>query len=147
MNGAQSDPLFKDGGEVGALMRRMDWDASPLGPPATWPQALRTVVRIMLTSRYAMWIGWGPDLIFLYNDAYARMTLGPKHPAALGQPTRQVWSEIWESIRPRIERVLTRGEATYDEALLLFLLRHGYPEETYHTFSYSPLPADDGSIA
>jgi signal transduction histidine kinase/DNA-binding response OmpR family regulator len=101
----------------------------------------------MLTSRYAMWIGWGPDLTFLYNDSYAQMTLGPRHPWALGRPTQQVWSEIWEELHPRIESVLTRGIATWDEALLLFLERHGYPEETYHTFSYSPLPGDDGKIA
>ena len=101
----------------------------------------------MLTSRYAMWIGWGPELAFLYNDSYARMTLGPRHPWALGRPTGQVWAEIWEDIRGRLESVLTRGVATYDEALLLFLERHGYPEETYHTFSYSPLPGDDGTIA
>jgi signal transduction histidine kinase/ActR/RegA family two-component response regulator len=139
---------FLDGdGEVGALMRTKDWTSTSLGPPDAWPQSLRTVVRIMLTSRYAMWIGWGPDLAFLYNDAYAHMTLGAKHPWALGRRAREVWAEIWPQIGPRIERVLTTGEATWDEGLMLFLERSGYREETYHTFSYSPLPGDDGTIA
>ena len=142
-----SDPLFDGGGEVGALMQRLDWSATPLGPADRWPQALRTAVRIMLTSRYAMWLGWGPDLTFLYNDSYARMTLGPKHPRALGRRASEVWAEIWDDLLPRLDQVLVRGEATFDQALLLFLQRHGFPEETYHTFSYSPLPGDDGRVA
>ena len=75
------------------------------------------------------------------------MTLGKKHPWALGRPAREVWREIWDDIGPRIERVLRTGEATWDEGLLLFLERSGYREETYHTFSYSPLSGDDGGIA
>jgi signal transduction histidine kinase len=138
---------FEGGGEVGALMREKDWSASSLGPPERWPQSLRTVVRIVLTSRYAMWLGWGPDLAFLYNDAYAHMTLGVKHPWALGRPASEVWAEIWPQIRPRIDKVLSTGEATWDEGLMLFLERNGYPEETYHTFSYSPVPDDAGNVA
>jgi signal transduction histidine kinase/DNA-binding response OmpR family regulator len=133
------------GGELGALMRAKDWSRAPVGPVETWPQSLRTVVQIMLGSRYAMWMGWGDDLTFFYNDAY-RPTLGVKHPWALGASAREVWREIWPDIRPRIEIVLQRGEATWDEGLLLFLERHGFPEETYHTFSYSPLRDDDGAI-
>jgi signal transduction histidine kinase len=138
--------LFEGGGEVGALMREKDWSSTSLGPPEQWPQSLRTVVRIVLTSRYAMWLGWGPDLAFLYNDAYAHMTLGAKHPWALGRPANEVWAEIWPQLRPRIDKVLSTGEATWDEGLLLFLERNGYPEETYHTFSYSPLPDDAGDV-
>jgi signal transduction histidine kinase len=141
------NPLFEGGGKVGALMQRHDWTMSPLGPPGTWPQGLRTIVRVLLTSRYSMWLGWGPDLAFLYNDAYAHDTLGAKHPWALGRPAREVWAEIWDQIEPRIERVLTRGESTWDEDLLLFLERSGYREETYHTFSYSPVPDDEGNVA
>ena len=138
--------LFAQGGAVGDLMRPLDWTQTPLGHADSWPQSLKSVVRILLTSRYAMWMGWGPDLTFLYNDTYARMTLGKKHPWALGKPAREVWSEIWTDIAPRIQRVLDSGEATWDEALLLFLERSGYREETYHTFSYSPLSDDDGRI-
>ncbi|MGA8108295.1 MAG: ATP-binding protein [Acidobacteriaceae bacterium] len=138
--------VFAGGGDLGELMERFDWGQTPLGPVEQWPQSLQTVVRILLTSRYAMWMGWGPDLTFLYNDTYARVTLGKKHPWALGKPAREVWSEIWRDIEPRIQRVLEGGRATWDEALLLFLERSGFREETYHTFSYSPLSGDDGRI-
>jgi signal transduction histidine kinase len=140
------DAFFEIGGAVGALMRQLDWRRTPLGPPAEWPHSLRTIVRVMLTSRYAMWLGWGPELTMLYNDPYARI-IAAKHPAALGSPTREVWSEIWSEIGPRIEQVLSTGQATFDEALLLLMERHGYLEETYFTFSYSPLSDDDGRIA
>ncbi|QDS90009.1 Sensor histidine kinase TmoS [Rosistilla ulvae] len=126
--------------------RDFDWSQTPVGPIERWPAALKTAVQIMLGSRYAMWLGWGPDFTFFYNDAYAQMTLGPKHPAAFGKPARDVWSEIWDDVGPRAEKVLRTGEATWDEGLLLFLQRSGFPEETYHTFSYSPLPGDDGTV-
>jgi signal transduction histidine kinase/FixJ family two-component response regulator len=134
------------GGEIGERIRRFDWATTPLGPINSWPQSLRTVVDILLSSRYAMWMAWGPELTMLYNDAY-QPTLGIKHPRALGMRASEVWAEIWPDIGPRIETVLTIGEATYDEGLLLFLERSGFPEETYHTFSYSPLSNDDGQIA
>ncbi|MFJ4716763.1 SpoIIE family protein phosphatase [Streptomyces sp. NPDC088785] len=93
-----------------------------------------------------MWMAWGPELTFFCNDAYRRDTLGQKYPWALGRPSREVWAEIWDDIGPRIDAVLTTGEATWDEALLLFLERSGYREESYHTFSYSPLRDDDGLV-
>ncbi len=132
-------------GEMGKRIREFDWAATPLGPIERWPQSLRTVVNILLSSRYAMWMGWGDQLTFLFNDAY-RPTLGIKDPWALGSPAERVWAEIWPDIGPRIETVLTTGKATYDEGLLLFLERSGFAEETYHTFSYSPLADDDGTI-
>ena len=130
--------------DMASLVSTFDWSKTPLGPAAEWPESLKTVVRILLTSRFAMWMGWGPELTFLYNDAYARMTLGKKHPWALGRPAAEVWSEIWADIGPRIHRVLETREASWDEELLLFLERNGYTEETYHTFSYSPLTGADG---
>ena len=135
--------LFPGTGELAGLMRAHDWAGTPLGTPDTWPQSLKTVVRILLTSRYQMWMGWGENLSFFYNDAY-RPTLGIKHEWALGAPANKVWEEIWPDIGPRIEHVLKSGEATWDEGLLLFLERRGFPEETYHTFSYSPLADDAG---
>jgi signal transduction histidine kinase len=137
----------RGGGALGKLVREFDWTKTPLGAVEEWPQSLKTVVRVLLTSRFAMWMSWGPELTFLYNDDYARMTLGKKHPWALGKPSQEVWKEIWGDIGPRIQRVLDTGEATWDEALLLFLERSGYREETYHTFSYSPLSGDDGKVA
>jgi signal transduction histidine kinase len=144
---AAPEDVFPDGSEMGARMRAFDWAATPLGPVDVWPQSLRTAVRSLLTSRFAMWMGWGRGLTFFYNDAYARMTLGKKHPWALGRPTSDVWAEIWADIGPRIERVLETGTATWDEGLLLFPERSGYVEETYHTFSYSPLSDDSGVVA
>ncbi len=138
--------VLAGGGEMGALMRAFDWAATPLGPVEGWPRALKTCVRLMLTSRQPMWLGWGDELIFLYNDPY-RSIVGGKHPQALGQPTSVVWREIWADIAPRIESALGGDEGTYDEALLLIMERHGYPEETYYTFSYSPIPDDDGRVA
>jgi signal transduction histidine kinase len=138
--------LLASGSEMGERTRAFDWSKTPLGPIAEWPQALRTVVRVMLDSRYAMWLGWGPEFTFFYNDAYAKMTLGPKHPKALGKPAREVWSEIWADIGPRAESVIQTGQATWDEGLLLFLERKGFREETYHTFSYSPVPDDNGRV-
>lgn len=144
----ESDPLAfpARGGEMGERTRAFDWSRTPVGPVAGWPQSLKIAVRIMLDSRYAMWLGWGPDFTFFYNDAYARMTLGPKHPWALGRSAREVWAEIWADIGPRAERVIGTGEATWDEGLLLFLERRGFSEETYHTFSYSPVPGDRGGV-
>jgi PAS domain S-box-containing protein len=131
---------------MGERTRAFDWSKTALGPVASWPQSLQIAVRIMLDSRYAMWLGWGPDFTFFYNDAYAKMTLAPKHAWALGRSAREVWSEIWEDIGPRAESVVRTGQATWDEGLLLFLERRGFPEETYHTFSYSPIPGDQGGV-
>jgi PAS domain S-box-containing protein len=137
---------FAGNGEMAARMQLFGWSETPVGPVEGWPQSLRTAVRIMLTSRYAMWMAWGPELTVFYNDAYAP-TLGIKHAWALGAPASKVWAEIWPDIGPRIERVLKTGEATWDEGLLLLLERSGYSEETYHTFSYSPLADDLGVVS
>jgi signal transduction histidine kinase len=140
-----AEDLFAGGGEMGERMRVLDWSSTPIGPVETWPRSLRTIVRIMLTSRHAMWMGWGPELTFFYNDAY-RPTLGIKHAWALGARATAVWAEIWPDIGPRAEVVMRTGTATWDEGLLLFLERSGEAEETYHTFSYSPVPDDQGRV-
>jgi PAS domain S-box-containing protein len=127
-------------------MQSFDWSSTSLGPPQTWPQSLRSYVQMLLTSRYQMWLGWGPDLAFLYNDAY-RPTLGVKHPWSLAQPFREVWKEVYHLVAPLVDEVRQTGRATFNEGMLLLLERAGFPEETYHTFSYSPLFDDDGKIA
>src|SRR5688572_6751076 len=106
------------GGELGARMRAIDWASTPLGPVASWPQSLKTAVRIMLTSRQPMFVWWGDDLINLYNDAYKDI-VGGKHPQALGQPASVVWREIWDQVRPRASTAMQQNAGTYDEALLL----------------------------
>lgn len=136
--------LFLGRGELTALSRAFDWTATPLGPPEHWPQALKTAVRIMLTSQQPIWIGWGRELIFFYNDAY-KAIIGGKHPWALGRPTQEVWHEIWGDIAPLLAKATSGHEGTYVEAQLLIMERNGFPEETYYTFSYSPIPTEDGS--
>jgi PAS domain S-box-containing protein len=131
---------------MGARMRAFDWSRTPLGPPQLWPQSLKTIVRMMLDSRYAMWMAWGPELTFFCNDAYLP-TVGIKRDWCLGSRSELVWQEIWPDIGPRIQHVLSSGDATWDEALQLFLERSGFCEETYHTFSYSPVYDDGSAIA
>jgi PAS domain S-box-containing protein len=140
-----ADAEFLSGGTLGPLMRMHDWSASPLGSPDTWPASLRTVVGLMLTSKFPMFVAWGPELAFLYNDGYAPI-LGSKHPHAVGRPFRAVWSEIWNDIEPLVTRALA-GEATFNENLHLVMERHGFPEDTWYTFSYSPVRDDGGAIA
>jgi PAS domain S-box-containing protein len=141
----QSPDLFIGTGEMATLMRTKDWSRTTLGPVEYWPEALRVAVRILLTSKFDMWIGWGPDVAFLYNDAY-RPTLGRKHPDGLATPTAELWAEIWPDVEPLVRTVYETGEATWSEALLLLLERNGYSEETYHTFSYSPIFDDNGAV-
>ena len=142
----ERDIIFPGQSEMAQQMRAKNWLNTPLGSPGSWPLSLKIVIRIILTSRYAMWMAWGPDLIFFCNDAY-KPTLGVKQDWALGAPATKVWKEIWPDIGPRIQAVFDTGTATWDEKLLLFLERSGRPEETYHTFSYSPVPGDDGGVA
>jgi len=132
------------GGAVGALMRAHDWATSPLGSPETWPQALRTTVALLLESRFPMFVAWGPELGFLYNDSYAEI-LGAKHPRALGRRFYDIWSEIWPDISPLIDAAMA-GQATYREDLPLLMNRKGYDEQTWFTFSYSPIRDETGQV-
>jgi signal transduction histidine kinase/CheY-like chemotaxis protein len=133
------------GGRVGALMRDHDWSVSPLGDPQDWPESLRTVVDLLLHSRFPMFVAWGPELGFLYNDPYAEI-LGGKHPAALGRKFQDIWSEIWADISPLIDSAMA-GEASYHEDLPLLMNRRGFDEQTWFTFSYSPVRDDSGGVA
>lgn len=142
---ANTPAFLSDGGEAGALMRSLDWSHSPLGPPSGWPQSLRSVVALMLGSKFPMFVAWGPELGLLYNDAYA-VILGAKHPKAMGSRFEDIWKEIWSDVGPLAQRAL-EGEATWLEDLPLVMNRKGYDEQTSFTFSYSPIRDDDGRIA
>ena len=137
--------VFVGDSESARLLRAHDWSNSELGDASGWPETLKVALRLMLTSRFEMWVGWGPDVVFFYNDAY-RPTLGIKHPAAMARPTREVWPEIWDDIEKRVRIVYDQGQSTWDRALPLVLERSGRPEETYHTFSYSPLILGPGRV-
>lgn len=138
-------PILADGGEVGAMMRAHDWSTSPLGPPESWPQSLRSIVGLLLNSKFPMFVAWGERLGFLYNDPYAEI-LGKKHPLALGRPFHDIWSEIWPDISPLVDAALA-GKAIYRENLPLTMNRRGYDESTWFTFSYSPVRDENGQIA
>ena len=131
---------------MGALIRAHDWAATPLGPPETWPQSLKTIVGIMLNSKYPMFIGWGEELTMFYNDAYRPILGALKHPQALGASARHVWAEIWDILGPLADRAVKDGEPTWSDDQPLMVNRHGYVEETYFTFSYSPIRDDTGGL-
>ncbi|MGY3342685.1 MULTISPECIES: PAS domain-containing protein [unclassified Bradyrhizobium] len=137
--------FLNGGGTVGALMRAHDWSNSPLGHPGGWPQSLRSVVGLLLNSKFPMFVAWGAELGFLYNDAYAEI-LGAKHPRALGERFFDIWSEIWPDISPLIDAAMA-GEATYRENLPLTMNRNGHNEDTWFTFSYSPVRDERGHVA
>ncbi|MEW6763693.1 MAG: ATP-binding protein [Pseudomonadota bacterium] len=138
-------PFLSGGGQMGAMMRAHDWSTSPLGHPRSWPQALRTTVGLMLNSKFPMFVAWGPELGFLYNDSYVPI-LGEKHPAALGSHFHDVWREIWDDLHPLIVRAL-KGDSTYMDRMPLRMHRHGYDEDTWFRFSYSPVRDEDGTVA
>ncbi|UTF60222.1 PAS domain-containing protein [Gilvimarinus sp. DA14] len=132
-------------GAVASLMRSHDWSDSPLGHPDTWPQVLRTVTSLIVNSKFPMFLAWGPQLALLYNDAYVEM-LANKHPASLGRPFEEVWSEIWDDILPIVEQAMA-GQSSFYENLPLTLTRKGYKESAWFTFSYSSIYDESGKVA
>jgi PAS domain S-box-containing protein len=133
------------GGELAQQMRAHDWSGSPLGAPDSWPQSLHTVVGLMLGSQFPMFVAWGPDLGFLYNDAYVEI-LGAKHPRALGGRFADIWAEIWQDISALVEAAMA-GRATFSENLPLVVNRQGFEEQAWFTFSYSPVRDESGAVA
>lgn len=143
-----TEQFLLGGGETGAIIRAMDWSNHSFGPPATWPQSLRTTLGIILNSKFPMFLWWGPDLICFYNDAY-RPSLGQngKHPSIMGAKAEDAWSEIWDIIKPLIDQVLAGEGATWSEDQLIPIYRNGKIEDVYWTFSYSPVIGEAGEIA
>jgi PAS domain S-box-containing protein len=126
-------------GEIGALIRATDWTRTSLGPVERWSPSLRMMVTFLLANRFPLLLWWGPEYVSIYNDAY-RPILGAKHPRAMGQPVREVWSEIWHVLKPLIDTPFSGGPATWMEDLELEINRHGFVEETHFTIAYSPVP-------
>ena len=120
-------------------IREFDWASTSLGSPAAWPQTLKAMVRLALTTQHPIFIFWGPEHVCLYNDAY-RVSLGPeKHPAILGMKAQLAWPEIWEVIGPQIELVMRGDGATWHENQLVPIVRHGELQDVYWTYSYGPI--------
>jgi PAS domain S-box-containing protein len=148
MASAQVDveALFQGPGSTREALRQKDWASTPLGPVPGWAPELKAAIRTVLPSNIPMLLWWGPELVQIFNEAY-RPVLGEKYPAAVGQPGAECWAEIWDEIGPLAQDVLAGKGATYNEQQLLWMRRHGYLEETYWTFSYSPIRNEDGQIA
>ncbi|WP_404348369.1 response regulator [Phycicoccus jejuensis] len=139
------DSLFPGGDETSALARSTDWSATSLGDPSTWRPELAAAIRTVLPASIPMLLWWGEDLVQVYNDAY-RPVCGVKHPRSMGQPAAQCWPEAWPELGPRVRRVVEKGVPDHEEALLLLLQRHGFVEETYWRYSFSPVRAADGEV-
>jgi GAF domain-containing protein len=122
-------------------VRDFDWGSTPIGPQQDWSPALRMVVQFLLANRFPLLLWWGPDYIQVYNDAY-RPILGTKHPQFLGRPLSECWSEIWQVLKPLVDRPFNGGAATWSEDLELEVNRRGFFEESHFTVAYSPVPDD-----
>src|SRR6185295_571134 len=139
--------FLSGGGEMGERMRAFDWSSSPVGPAAQWPQSLKTAVSICIGSRYPIVIWWGnPEYTMFYNDGYIPILGVTKHPGWLGRSGRGAWKEIWSTVGPMLDSVFQTGEATWSEDLLLVMDRNLPSEETYFTFSYSPIRGDKDKV-
>src|SRR3569833_3819219 len=143
MGSAHELEFLAGGGETGARIRDKDWRDSALGPIGSWPQSLRSALSICLGSSFQIAIYWGPELSLLYNDAWSPI-LGRKHPQALGRPGREVWPEIWDTIGPMFAQVLETGAPTRSKDQLLAMYRHGFTEECYFDYTFSPIRGEDG---
>jgi signal transduction histidine kinase/DNA-binding response OmpR family regulator len=152
--GAQADgelprklrTAFERGGEMGRRMAELDWSASPLGPPATWPEELVSSVATMLASRAQIILFFGPDYCALYNDAYIP-ALGTKHPGNVGRPGREMWNETWTVLQELFDGVLDRDTAFFAPDYPFWLERHGFLEEAYFDISYDPIRSDAGEVS
>ena len=128
------------------MIRDHDWSRNPLGLPESWPQSLRSALSICLHSAFPTAIYWGPELRVLYNDAWSSIP-GPRHPAALGAPAREVWPDIWHVIEPQFAGLLATGEGFFAENRFLPMQRYGVPEETYWNYSFTAIRGESGEIA
>jgi len=144
MDGRDLAHFFPGNSKVENLLRLHDWNSSVFGSPGDWPQALRYAVRFLLDSKTAIFIAWGEESRLLYNDAYIDI-LGDRHPSAIGQPFKEVWAEAWPFVEPAVQRTLS-GESIQFEDAHFVLNRNGGPEDTWFTFSYTPLCDLDGTV-
>ncbi|HYF33036.1 MAG TPA: PAS domain S-box protein [Chitinophagaceae bacterium] len=136
--------FLSEGGEMGQYIRNYDWSKTPLGDPFGWPQSLRSTLSICLNSNFPIAIYWGNDLTLLYNDAWSPIP-GDKHPWALGRPAKEVWPEIWEAIEPQFKKAFNGKPGGSTDALLP-MHRHGYTEECYFNFTFTPIYGEGGKV-
>ncbi|RZA07257.1 MAG: PAS domain-containing protein, partial [Proteobacteria bacterium] len=133
-------------GEMAQRMRTFDWASTELGAPASWPAGLKASVNLCLASGYPMYVWWGPSLINIYNDAYVPIAGPLKHPRCFGRPAEETWPEIWPVLEGFVDEVRRTGQSVWREELLMPVQRNGHREDAYFTFSFNPVPGDDGSF-
>ncbi|WP_377697281.1 PAS domain-containing sensor histidine kinase [Paracoccus niistensis] len=144
-NDVRSPGFLPGGGELGGRIRSRDWSGTPLGPIDAWPQVLRLALSICLDSSFPTAIYWGRDLRLLYNDAWSPIP-GERHPACLGQPAAEVWSDIWDVVGPQLARVMETGEGFSAFDQMLPIMRGGVQQETYWNYSFTPIRDEDGTV-
>jgi two-component sensor histidine kinase len=142
---SREDDFPPGGGEMGALVRALDWSKTGLGPISAWPTHLKATISLMLPAQAQIVLFWGREFVALYNDAYAP-TIGDKHPRALGRPARENWAELWDDLEPLLRRVLETGETVFAKDRPFYIERHGYPENVYFDISYSPVRDEAGKV-
>lgn len=138
--------FLQGGGVTGDLVRSVDWSATPIGPPSTWPRELKTTLGILFHTRQPMFLWWGPELVQFYNDAYMPSFGVGKHPLAMGQRGPECWPEIWPIIGPQIRDVMEQGKPSWNENQLVPIFRNGRIEDVWWTYGYSPVYLDDGRV-
>jgi two-component system, OmpR family, sensor histidine kinase VicK len=142
--------FLQGGGEMGELIRNFNWKDNPVGSPGTWPQSLRTVLSIVVNSKFPMFLWWGKDLIQFYNDAY-RPSFGfgeeSRHPHALGQKGELCWTDEWPFIKSLIDDVLSGKGAIWREDQMIPIFRNGRMEDVFWTFGYSAVNDESGKIS
>jgi PAS domain S-box-containing protein len=147
---AKENKVFRDflssDGELGAMIRTFNWSQTPLGPIELWSQSLKTTVNLMLNSTNPIWMGWGPENTFLYNDAYIEVLGIDKHGWALGKPASVVWEEIWDFCGPLSDKVYNESKSSSVTDSELFMKRGDFLEETFFSFTYSPVFDESGKV-
>jgi two-component sensor histidine kinase len=141
----REDEFLLGGGEMGALVRALDWSKTSLGPISAWPAHLKATISLMLPAQAQIVLFWGPEFVALYNDSYAP-TIGMKHPRALGRPAQENWAELWDDLEPLLRRVLETGETVFAKDRPFYIERHGYPENVFFDISYSPVRDEAGRV-
>ena len=129
---------------MGELIRSIDWSATPLGSPDSWPGALKQMVSMILTVNFPALICWGENYIQLYNDEFRPINGVTKHPQAMGGSARDTHAEIWETIEPMFADVMS-GKTIGFKDFMVPLNRNGDMEDCYFDFSYSPICQEDGT--
>lgn len=141
----RADDVFVTAGEMSELCRGKDWAGTPLGPVGGWPECLRTTAALVVGAPFPMLLLWGKKHVQIYNDGY-RSLMGDRHPAGLGQPTRECWPELWETNAPLYERIVAEGRSYRFQDQRLVLDRNGFPEEAFFEMGLGPVVTTRGAI-